>query len=300
MPRRAAQFRVCLVFLACLALASAARAQEGGMSGNACGEDPQGTVGRIFTRITTAAGVSSASGSYFDPASHKPVQFIYSGRRMAKYDCASHSDIKGTSIGSTTECDDTWGIVFGLGLCEAARSEDEIASVIAHEVSHLSMRHGRNRLAYMESLYVPWLDSDGRPDFEEINGAINADLQARIQAEHPELSTIHDPAQINQITAPYYSWAADQLSEALWQRLQIRKKDLIDQFAQRQESEADANGINLMGQAGFDRDAAADMMEHGAQLRTALDFARDNRHPPPAARAAVLRQIAARMRSGQP
>jgi predicted Zn-dependent protease len=195
----------------------------------------------------------------------------------------------------TTECDDVWALAFGSGVCEVAHTEAQIALILGHEISHLAARDSQRRWDYRNRLFQQWQSGEGSSLPAQYRAEENTTIQAQIQAEHPELATLHDPAQINAILAPYQQQANERVTQRVWDEFIRQKQPMIDDFARQREAEADVNGMQLMAQAGFQAAGSEQVLDNFRKLRAAVDFNQYAPHPSPEARMAVLRQLAASM-----
>lgn len=105
-------------------------------------------------------------------------------------------------------------VAFHTGLILETRSEAELASVLAHEITHVTQRHGARMIEAASRMNIPMIAS--------LIGAI------ALAAVNPEMGS-----------------AALIASQAAAQQYQIN-------FTRANEKEADALGIRLMSEAGYD------------------------------------------------
>jgi hypothetical protein len=263
-----------VILLALLVLApSPARAAdprpaEGPHSGAFCGRDAERRLREIFGRVASAAGLEW-DGTHGQDPEGREVSFVYDGRRRnVSYDCDAHRPRDGPSIANTVLCGDGLVVVFGMGICEAGRSADEIAFVAAHELAHVALNHTGEQADFNDRTYESWFAS-----------ALGQDERRRIRRELGPDGT------------------QEQLEGRLWRRFLQQSRPVRERLQRRQETAADQEGLNLVGLAGYSRDSAAAMMRHSADLRTATHMDVSTRHPPSVVRERLLERLADEMRS---
>jgi hypothetical protein len=251
-----------------LAPATLRAGDEGPRSGAFCGADAAGRLAGVFGRVARAAGLEWSGTSGRDPGTGRAVAFVFDpGHRNVSYDCEARRPAEGASIGYTALCDEAIVVVFGAGICEAARGADEAAFAAAHEISHVFLNHWDALLDFEERTFESWLASE-----------LGVEERRRLRRELGPRAT------------------PERVEDRLWRRFQQQSAPVRERFLRGQETEADQEALNLVGTAGFDRAGAAALLRHAAELRIATHRAPSPRHPPSAARERLLESLAAELR----
>lgn len=133
-------------------------------------------------------------------------------------------------------------IIVPLGLIERAQTDDEVAWVIAHEFSHLALRHYARTAELMQREH----------------GAETLEMMAEIGLSLSEERVSHtgNTLQFYQASDP----DAAKRSDEAWSRSQQLREVLLlgDALASReQEDEADADGFDLAWAAGYDAEGGS-------------------------------------------
>jgi hypothetical protein len=272
---------------------------EGGFSSDAaCGSDPKAAIQSIFDTVANKV-LPGSTGAFTDPKYGRPVELIFDpARRFSEFDCDKGAVQDSDSIAATTSCPAKWLVVFGFGICEAAKNKDGIAFVISHELSHILLDHIAREEADQAEMFKDWIAGPGQPDYQELRAAADARVQARVDLEHPEFSRgDHPPEGFVSFMDHYTVVEAQELTDALMARFQEKDAKEINENSQGYEKAADRRGLLAMSLAGFDTDRASDMIRQYGQLRASTDLKADFLHPPIEDRAKEVDAVLARLRA---
>lgn len=127
-------------------------------------------------------------------------------------------------------------IFINWGLLRYMRSEDEVASVIAHELAHVLLRHNDSNLVAQYQRITQWYHTQG-----VVAGAVARNMKGGVQQgglKKGEMSQLQNVQLLVNLTT--------KVAAPSWQRTQERSADLL--------------GIDLMIRAGYNPDGMNDML----------------------------------------
>jgi predicted Zn-dependent protease len=144
-------------------------------------------------------------------------------------------------------------IMVSRGLLRCAKSEDEVAAILAHEIGHVVLEHGLKAIQ---------------------NSRLTSALTSTALAAGQTLG----PSELRELTATFGDSIGD-----------ITNKLITSGYSRDQESEADHQAVIILGRAGYDRMALVRMLEL-MKVKLApggVDFAKT--HPDPEERIADVK-----------
>jgi len=151
-------------------------------------------------------------------------------------------------------------ILVNKGLIKTAKSEDELAAVLAHEIAHTVRGHaiGSIKKARMAGVYKEMLDST-------------------VQLDEQQLGTL----------TKAFEGAMDDMIDSM----------VVKGYSRDTEFEADRVGLRIMADAGYDPQAFIKLLEHLAKTQPSHGGGFSATHPSPGDRIAKLKAEAAKLRS---
>lgn len=156
------------------------------------------------------------------------------------------------------------------GAVKACENEAELASLLAHEIAHVSLRHGISMLDLSKYRVLA-------------KSMVNEMDEAFGRSEHYDLATSM-PEELKKVEAAL-SEVADECH-----------KEMLNPFSREMEYEADAEGMRIMKATGYNPFAAIDLLERVAKMTGEGDAAPGmmalRSHPPTSERIESLKRLA--------
>ncbi|WDE11052.1 M48 family metallopeptidase [Thalassomonas haliotis] len=143
---------------------------------------------------------------------------------------------------------DQFGVIHvPLGMLENVESEDEIASLLSHEVGHILLRHHeRSEVVKSQQEYVKNIAST----VVVVNTAKNTKLN-KVGENYKLIYTPTEQSKNNTSKAAIYSYLINSLSDNVWSTA----------WARNQEDEADLLGLDLLVHSGYSPRAASHTLD---------------------------------------